>query len=124
MISGTGLEDFTDPIFVCCNHAPDIHAALDTFALPENHFTLPHAADDDCKMPAQQSLSSPGSSWQLTIDLSSDDGCDNWSSSDSDSARKADLYPASTDMEMKEVDAGNTAVRKSRRLQGKSAKEW
>ncbi len=77
-VTGTGLEDFRDPIFVS-RFIPGIQKALDTFALPANHFILPPVAGDDDydgddgKIPARRYSPCSSTSWQLTIDLSSDE---------------------------------------------------
>ncbi len=76
-VIGTGLNDFRDHIFVSC-FMPGIKGALDTYASPANHFTLPPVAGDDGddgddgKIPARQYSPCSSTSWQLTIDLSSD----------------------------------------------------
>ncbi len=45
-VTGTGLEDFRDPIFVS-RFISGIQKTFDTFALPANHYTLPPVAGDD-----------------------------------------------------------------------------
>ncbi len=73
-VTGTSLEDFRGPTFVC-QFIAGIQEALDTFSLPVNHFTLHHVAcddddiGDDDRMPARQYLPCSSTSWQLTIDL-------------------------------------------------------
>ncbi len=40
-VTGTGLEDFREPVFVRCFNTPGIQEVFDTFALPVIHVTLP-----------------------------------------------------------------------------------
>ncbi len=100
-----------------------IQKALDTFALPVNHFALPPVASDDSsdgKMPARRYSSCSSTSWQLTIDLSFDDDLP---SGNDNSDIKSDCYPESTDVDMKEVETQDVEVRKSRQLQRLSVEE-
>ena len=121
-VTGTDLEDFNEPIFVSC-FMSGIQKALDTFALPVNHFTLPPVADDDGskgKMPDRQYSPCSSTSLQLTIDLSSDDDL---LIGDDNSDGISDSYPVSTDVDMKVAETEHVAVRKSRQLQGLTVEE-
>ncbi len=100
-VTGTGLEDFRDPIFVS-RFIPGIQKALDTFQLQANHFTLPPVAGDDAddgKIPARRYSPCSSTSLQLTIDLSSNGHLKLLPSGDNNSDGKSDCYPISTDVE-------------------------
>ncbi len=62
-------------------------------------------------MPARQYSPCSSTSWQLTIDLSSDDDLP---SGNDNSDGKSDCYPESTDVDMEKVETQDVAVRKSK----------
>ncbi len=118
-VTETVLEDFKEPIFVS-HFMSGIQKALDTFALPVNHFTLPPVDGSDGKMPARQYSPCSSTSWQFTIGLSSDDDLP---SDDDKSDGKSDCNHVSAELDMKEVETEHVAVRKPRQLQGQSVEE-
>lgn len=110
MFTGTGPEHFLNLVRDIHSHAFEIEEALDTFAFSESHFTLSHVACDyggDGKMLAQQFLSSPHSSWQLTFELSYADDLDLLSIGHGNSDGYSDCCPVSTDMETIGANAGD-----------------
>ncbi len=81
--------------------------------------TLPPVAGDDGddgKMPARRFSPCLSTSWQLTIDCSSDNDLKPLPSGDDNSDGKSDCYPVFTAVEMKDVETEDVAVRKSRWL--------
>ncbi len=111
-VTGAGLEDSADPIFVKCWHAPGIQAAFDTFALPRKHFTLPPDTDE---VGNDNDDNSSSGGWQLIIALSGDDMSHELSSTD------GIFHGGFQSSDNKMID--DVPVKKSRGLRGLSAKE-